>query len=394
MSIDLPSLVSQIRTASADVAQEMDALAVRLPKAVEALRKALGFDPEALRAKLVRAGDRWPGAIPTGDDLALSVPPPELKTSLHILGSDGSQIPPDRHAAALYYLINIGSLHYTAGSGRAPVASTTPSLHAGREALYQPDGGLIGPEIVQARRDIAEMAELARLAESCHGEPSLALLDNGLILWIALQVQGQQRKSADVLLKDYLSAMNRVRQAGAALAGVIDRPRHANVLALLHLLDMPLESIDPDQIQATPYLGLTDRSLLARVLAEGHRSAVFIYASPVNRDFKAAGHEVAFFYYRAPGVEEPMRVEIPMWVAESPELLGRVHAGLVEQGRTTGGFPYVLARSHELAVVSQPERQAVAGLFEEALIGHGVRPQHSRKQAAKRWLSGRRRHRV
>jgi hypothetical protein len=241
---------------------------------------------------------------------------------------------------------------------------------------------------------VAEMVELARLAEGCRGEPSVALLDNGLILWIALQVQGQQRKAADGLLRDYLGGMSRVQQSGSALAGVIDRPRHANVLALLHLLETPLESIDPDRLQASPYLGLTDRSLFSRLLGEGDRSAAFIYASPVNRDFKAAGHEVAFFYYRAPGADEPMRVEVPMWVAESAELMARVHAGLVEQGRTTGGFPYVLARAHELAVVSQQERQAVAGLFEHALLEHGIPPAISHKQSAKRWLGSRRRHRV
>jgi hypothetical protein len=392
MSLDLPSLVPQIQTASATLAEEMRALGERLPQAEAALRTVSSVDPEELQAKLAKAGNRWPGAIPTADELAQSLAPPSLTTPLHILGADGSQIPPDRHAAALYYLINIGSLHYVAGSGTPPSTTTTPSLHAGRQALYQEDGGLIGPEIVHARRDIAEMAELARLAESCQGEPSLALLDNGLILWIALQVQGQQRKSADALLKDYLHGMTRVREAGAALAGVIDRPRHANVLALLHLLDLPLSSVDQDHLQATPYLGLTDRSLFARVLPEGHRSATFVYASPVNSDFKAAGHEVAFFYFRPPGVREPMRVEVPMWVANSPDLLARVHSGLVEQGAATGGFPYVLARAHELAVVSQAERQTVDGLFDQNLLDLGLTPEYSHKQIAKRWLSGRRRH--
>ena len=366
MSLDLPHLVPQIQTAGAVIAEELAALGQRLPQAVDALRSASGIDADDMKAKLSRAGDRWPGAIPITDHLAETFPPPALQPPLHVFGADGSQIPPDRHAAAMYYLINIGSLHYVAGSGEAPSASSTPNLYWGQDELYLEDGGLIGAEIVGARRDIAEMAELARLAEGCQGEPCLALLDNGLILWIALQVQGQQRKSADALLKDYLHGMDRVRDADAALAGVIDRPRHANVLALLHLLDLPLDSIDPDRLQANPYQGLTDRSLFAGTLPEGHRSVSFIYASPVNQDFKSAGHEVAFFYYRPPGVKDPMRVEIPVWVANSPDLMAHVHAGLVEQGLTTAGFPYVLARAHELAVVNQAERRAVAGLFEES----------------------------
>lgn len=392
MSLDLPNLVPQIQSAGAAMADELRALGERLPAAVGALRAASGIGTDDLQAKLARAGERWPGAIPTTDDLTRTTAPPALETPLHVLGADGSQIPPDRHAAALYYLINIGSLHYVAGSGEPPAASSIPSLYSGRDALYTDEGGLIGPEIIHARRDIAEMAELARLAENCHGEPSLALLDNGLILWIALQVQGQQRRQADTLLKDYLRAMDRIRKAGAALAGVIDRPRHANVLALLHLLDLSLDEIDPDRLSATPYLGLTDRSLFAEVLPEGHRSVPFIYASPVNRDFKAAGHEVAFFYYRPPGVRDPMRVEVPMWVAEAPDLLNLVHAGLVEQGLTTAGFPYVLARAHELAVVSQAERQTVDAMFEQGLLAQGLESKRSHKQTAKRWLTARRHH--
>jgi hypothetical protein len=393
MSLDLPSLVPQIDAAGAAIAQELGDLAARLPRAVEALRAASEIDPDALQVRLARAGDRWPGAIPTGDSLARTFPPPNLDTPLHILGADGSQIPPDRHAAALYYLINIGSLRYTAGSGEAPIARSAPSLHAGREELYLGDGRVIGTEIVHARRDVAEMAELARLAEGCQPDPSLALLDNGLILWIALQEQGQPRQEVDRLLQAYLDQLDRVRSAGAALAGIIDRPRHANVLTLLHLLNLPVDSVNADQLQASPYLGLTDRSLFARVLDEGERSAVFEYAS-IDARFQKAGHTLAFFYFRPIGSSEPMRVEIPMWVADSVDLMERVHAGLIEQGRTTGGFPYVLARAHELAVVSRAERQAVDGLFEGTLLRRGVHRERSSKQTAKDWLGGRRRHRV
>ncbi len=144
MSLDLPNLVPQIQTAGATIAQELAALGQRLPKAVDALRAASRLDTDDLQAKLTRAGERWPGAVPTADDLAKSFTPPALQTPLHVLGADGSQIPPDRHASAMYYLINVGSLHYIAGSGEAPSASSTPSLFSGRDELYQEDGGLVG----------------------------------------------------------------------------------------------------------------------------------------------------------------------------------------------------------------------------------------------------------
>ncbi len=51
--------------------------------------------------------------------------PPDRAT---IIATDGSQIMPDRHAAYLYYLINIGAIVYHHGDGRAPDIHTSPSL--------------------------------------------------------------------------------------------------------------------------------------------------------------------------------------------------------------------------------------------------------------------------
>ncbi len=363
------------------------------PRALGAFEAAQRVQPDELRLRLSRAGENWRGSVPLSDNLGQTVPAPMLEPSLNIVGADGSQITPDRHAAALFFLINVGSLVYVPGSGQPPVTATHPRLYAGREDLYPAQGGLIGADLVNARRDVAEMAELARLAEARPGRACLALLDNGLTLWIALQDQGHARRATGELVKHYLAYMDRLRAGGAALAGIIDRPRHANVLALVHLLEMPLDAIQADQLADDPYPGLTDRGLFARLLPEGHRSALFSVV-PAHPEFKAAGHEVVCFYVRPPGAEDPMRVEIPIWVARAPGLVDRVHAGLIEQGRSTGGFPYVLARAHELALITQADREVVTGLLDEALLNQGVRPERSRKQTAKRWLGGRRRHQL
>jgi NurA domain len=393
MSLDLPNLAPQIQAAGAVISEELKAASAHWPKVLSAFEAARSLPPDELGARLARAGENWRGAAPVSDDLGLSAPAPALEASLEIVGADGSQITPDRHAAALFYLINVGSLVYSPGSGLPPVTATRPSLYAGREQLYLPEGGLVGADLVHAHRDLAEMAELARVVEARQGTPCLALLDNGLTLWIALQEQGQPRQATGELVRTYLSHMDRIRSAGAALAGVIDRPRHTSVLSLLHLLELPIDSLASNRLNEEPYPGLSDRALFGRHLPEGHRSAIF-KVLPAVPEFKAAGHEVAFFYFRPAGMTEAMRVEIPVWAAEDPALVNRVHAGLVEQGQSTGGFPYVLARAHELAVVTQADRQVVNRMLDEALLKHGVRPDRSRKQTAKRWLGGRRRHQV
>lgn len=392
MTLDLPELLPQIQQAGADMAQQLQASAARLPKAIQALSACGSLDHDSLSAKLAKAGDRWPGAVPTTADLTSTTSSPPPPTTFNVLGADGSQILPDRHSPVLYYLINIGSLLVTVGAGEAPVASTQTRLRFHEDDLYLASGSLIGPEIIHAQRDVQELAELARLAETCRETRTLALVDNGLLLWLALQVQDQPRQIVDELTKAYLGQLSALKAAGAAVAGVIDRPRHANVLALLHLIDLPMEAVTEEALKANPYHRLTDRALFASVLKGGERSPTFIYASPVNRAFRAAGHEIAFFYLRPPGSDDVLRVEIPAWVAETPDLMDLVHAGIIEQGQTTGGFPYVLARAHEIARVGPAERQLVDERLGNTLLAHGVHTRRSQKATTKRWLGGRKRH--
>jgi hypothetical protein len=393
MSLDLPQLVPQVAELAQEAAAQADERARRLPGALDGLHRAGEMDSEELSTRIARAGDRWRGALPAGERLAQAFPPPPHPERLHILGADGSQVVPDRHALASFYLLNVGSLHLLHGSGQAPGARSQPSVHFRDDDLYDEHQSLVDPSIVAGRRDAAEMAELARLAETCHGEPGLALLDNALLLWVALQERERARGLVEAILRAYLGHMQRVRDAGLALAGFVDRPGSANVLALVHLAALPIDSITPEALLATPHRGLVDRELFVRLLPPGHRSALFANASPLNRDFGQRGHEVFLFYLNTGYQGQVARVEVPRWVAEDHRRLGWVHAGILEQCRTTG-IPYVLVRAHELAVVAQADRLALEEMLRAALAQHGLHPRISQKAETKRWTAHRRRHRL
>jgi len=368
-------------------------LASRLPGLEAALTGLNDLEAQALAARLAKAGDRWPGARPTQEPPSLSYDPPSPPAAYHLLAADGSQIHPDRHAGAPFYLINIGSLQVNVGSGTAPRIHSRPVLFHDPADLYDEYGGLISNELINGRRDAAELGELARLAKGTAGQPTLALLDNGLILWLVLQVRDQPRRPVDEVLQRYMGHLTALRRHGAAVAGVIDRPRHANVVGLAHLGELPVESINDANHKASPYLGLTDRALFNRRLAAGQRSAVFVHGSPVNRDFEAAGHQVHFYYLKT-AEDSILRVEIPVWVASDANLLDLTQAAILADAAATNGFPYSLARAHELAVIRQAERQQVEAMLAAALLRHGLPARPSTKSTAKRWLTGRRRHRV
>ena len=107
-----------------------------------------------------------------------------------------------------------------------------------------------------------------------------------------------------------------------------------------------------------------------------------------------AGHEVHFFYLNTADGGQTVRIEIPQWVGEQPALLNLLHAALLHESRTTGGFPYVLVRAHELAVINPRERELLDQHIERRLLQAGEFRGPSQKSVTKGWTQGRRRHRL
>ncbi|MBI4771773.1 MAG: DNA double-strand break repair nuclease NurA [Chloroflexi bacterium] len=457
MSLEFSTLLTEIETMGATLAKRTGELAERLPEARAAL-ESIGLADDELHEKIRRAGDGWHGAIPAHEPVNSAVGIPPHPERADILGADGSQVYPDRHGSALYYLVNVGSILYPHGAAQAPRCFSSPQVFYHEEELYGDSDGLIPTALIDGKRDTAELAELARLAEetgraetggdavgatvsgrpgraetggdavgatvsgrpgraetggdavgaTVSGRPgraetgraetpapTLALVDNGLMLWLALESKGAHQREAGEILRQYIDQLDRVRDAGATIAGFVGRPRNANVLALLHLHSLAADQINPDTLRASRYRGLTDGALF-HLLGPGERSALFINASLVNRDFKARGHEMYFFYLNCgrEGKPEIARVEVPQWVALDADRLDFVHAALVEQCRVPDGFPYVLARAHELAVVTMEERRALEEMVQGALLRRGLLAEISQKAQTKQWTGVRRRHRL
>jgi len=59
-------------------AHRVEQLAIKLPQAVETFRQVALMNPEQLQAGIARAGNRWPGAIPTEEPLDFIASPPTL----------------------------------------------------------------------------------------------------------------------------------------------------------------------------------------------------------------------------------------------------------------------------------------------------------------------------
>lgn len=318
--------------------------------------------------------------IDTDHPLDAAIPPPPPPALATIIATDGSQILPDRHAAFLYYLINIGAIIYHHG------VSDEPHTHAAARLVYAEDDDLsdedqgIDATAANVQRDLGEIGLVAKLLRERTGlaRPALGLLDQRLLYW-----PFGQRQDADKVADEWCDRMSEIHAEGALLAGYIDRPSKRSVVSLLRGLGGP--PLDTVRLLDRPRQGgdLTDIHLFSHILGPGQRSRVFAEISPVNLRFtqKDPANEVAFFYYNpssaTPGDSEALgpalaRVDIPMWVANDPAAVATVHGLIESQCRITIDYPYVLMRADEIAVVGHGEAAELDTMIDLAMQDHGV----------------------
>lgn len=396
MTLELNQVASQVKAMG-------DSLAGRTTLQAQALQEVQALlnefsTAQALLLDRVASAERvqhklrfdWVGAAPTQEALAQAYPLPACPERITIIASDGSQIFPDQHAITLYYLVNVGCIAYRHGSNCKPdIFKPRPLLRYELEAVLDEQGNVISAGEVRVIRDMAELQALADLvpAYAGAGEPVVALLDGQLTLRVIDLPFDQQQKCQD----DYMPMLDRLREAGALIAGYIDRPRSTFVLALMRLAALEPQNITEETLRLNPFRQLTDLDLFS-FLGPGERSAIFSVKAKGLDKYSQAGHAIHFFYLNVsanPTVPYLARIEIPGWLAADRAGINMLHAGLVRQAHLNGGYPYVLARAHELAVISGEEREAVEMMLAVEMRRHHLSPALSPKQYNKGLLSGR-----
>lgn len=392
MALELNKLAKSIEQLGENTAHRLKTLEQRLP-AAEIVLNAMAADPAKLQRQIEKALKlKWRGAIPTHEPVNAIYPQPQLPTRFNFVAADGSQIYPDRHGLGLYYLINVGSIVIRYGTGEAPVCNSLPQLFFDDQDLYyEGEDFPITSERVNARRDAEEVAELARLTPlEADSAPTVAVIDGTLRL--ASNAREQNRAFVDDVRKKYLDHLDAVKASRAALAGVIDRSASDWVVRLLNLASLEPDEMTQQAFDETDlFPGATDTDLFHR-LKFGERSALFTTTPPPHDLYSERGHHVHFFYLNAgqPPNDSPLRVEVPEWVARDQAKLDLVHASAVEQSQHTGGYPYALTRTHELAVVAVAEHRALDELLVAALVRHGIAPNVSQKARGKAMVAKRR----
>ena len=388
MALDFQRVYDKIKQIGAGARERQESLNKQRSHASELLSFYANRIDE-LQAKVERARQHDPNlrcALPLTGRLDASYPVPVSPSQATLIAADGSQINPDRHAAVLYSLINIGAIVIELGSDKPPETFSFSDLKHGDE-LYT-ETGILNEDMIALGRDLAERKKLLDLAAD-YPSPVIALTDGPVELW------GAKNSSEDTYrasLEKHLSILSQLHVKGVTVAGYVDKPGADLVIRLLEIAALPDDQLK-DVRQKHSLRGVTDRWLYG-CLPGSHRSAVFGLQSS-SRTHYTGDLALHFFYLNVGDEKLPslVRVELPKWVADDGEKLDLLHAVLLQQCRIMGArpYPYILHRAHELAVVTFDEKRQVEQMLQiELRRAGGEVEEESNKQSAKS-LPGRKR---
>lgn len=374
MAVDFQQVQQQVKQMGENAPRRARHLREKRKEAHQNLR-AYAAKGDMLQKKVdtaLQANANLRCALPTEEQLDHRVPCPEMPEQIVLLAADGSQINPSRHASVDFCLVNVGAILMHHGLADSP-PTTVQSQLLYDDQMYA-GGGRITERMVALQRDLSERTLLAQLAEEVD-PPLITLTDGPLELWVGREGALEAKAYQDAF-QDYLAALRQLHSLGASTAGYIDKPRGDLLVRLLEIATLPRDQIDKAGREYRPYLGITDANLFADLLGPGERSALFGIQSR-NANQYTADLALHFFYLNVSRDEKhpyTVRVEIPAWVVEDAVMLNHLHAALMHQCKILGSrpYPYILHRSHEVAVVTQDERAQIENMIVLELRRRGL----------------------
>jgi hypothetical protein len=403
VALELNKLTGQVDAMGRALASRRDVLSERADQA----RDILAARPEVsdeLRRKIeaARQIDEWRrGCIPLGERLDERRRPAAVPRMFTLIAADGSQVYPDRHGIATYYLLNTGTIVLRAGTGQAPSVDSVPEIFFENADVYDEEGRVRTPEYVGSQRNRREFRALADLAEAERAAlggdvavPIVCLIDGPLLPW--LRSDPEHGDAINQEIEFFTAQMARMRAVNAIPVGYVDRPESAYVLRILELIDLPVTGITRETLRQGRFIQLTDRQLFSG-LAPNERTGLFEPNSDANDRYRirSGGDRIAFVYANMTRPERGKdsaiaRIEVPGWAASDGDRLDIVQAAIYANCEPTS-YPYVLARAHELAVVGQDEKGDLEQMLFQALLRNGLMPEVSFKAANKLLTGGGRR---
>lgn len=408
----MPINVLSLRQQVSDYGERSAKLIEYHRERTERLRRVLRgeVDGETVVAKSRAAnaaqGVRFGGAIfDDGGDLSLQIPFGREPSDYALIASDGSQILPDRHKPMLFAFVQAACacvVYGCEGNDAAKKLSFDLQQQKSSRIINEDDLAMHSESVnlnslVSNQRDLLEIELLAEVSEkfAALGVKCVMLVDGSIVPFALLNERAlAANKKLFTTLVDYL---DRIRDTGAVLVGVIDRP-NSNGLAQTCALaeantinEATLRDLDKR------HAGIYDRHILESVLSPQRRTAMFDPNWLVNDDEHLGrfGHAMRACYANfseQPSVDDRssfvhrsssiMRIEMPLWRSMSEDV-GAVSAVIQRHVRIGNGYPFILKAAHEEAVVGKDDQAEIENAIHQELMRRGIFVRESSKQEAK-----------
>ena len=306
-----------------------------------------------------------------------------------LIAVDGSQILPDRHKPMMWALARAAAVCIVYGNGSEPALARAlagePVLRFwSEEELWTSgrDGEPLTAGDINTERDVLERELLAERCEAARGAGLLpiALTDGSLLPFSLLNDRAWGNRPDPRALDSFRrvsNALTRMKDAGALVAGYIERPNSAAVIKACAAVG------GGRQPPPTAF----DRHLYERVLGPGQRGALFDPGWRVNGSdlLGGDGNAIRAVYARIePAAARPntIRLEVPEWRSKASDL-ATLTAILARQTRLGAGYPFLLKAAHEEAVLTRRDQAELDTALLGAMQRHGLRFAASLKQSAK-----------
>jgi len=389
MPINANLLRAPIEAAAAGASRDRASREALLDRLAAVLRPGADPAPFAADDGAVADGQRArfnaepaTGVFACGD--SESIPP-----GFALIAVDGSQILPDRHKPVMWALARAAAVCIVYGRGSDPALARAlagePVLRFwSEEELWTSgrDGEPLTAGDINTERDVLERELLAERCEAARGAGLLpiALTDGSLLPFSLLNDRAWGNRPDPRALDSFRrvsNALTRMKDAGALVAGYIERPNSAAVIKACAAVG------GGRQPPPTAF----DRHLYERVLGPGQRGALFDPGWRVNGSdlLGGDGNAIRAVYARIePAAARPntIRLEVPEWRSKASDL-ATLSAILARQTRLGAGYPFLLKAAHEEAVLTRRDQAELDTALLGAMQRHGLRFAASLKQSAK-----------
>ena len=302
------------------------------------------------------------------------------QTNYTILGVDGSQVYPDRHLSSTnLFLINTGYCMLEYKEQSKATLDSTPYVFQSTTLL---DAKIpFSTDIVDLKREEMEF-ELAfkkslEIKNKKNPNNFACLYDGSLVFW---HLETKTTAIKDIFLSKYLQQLNNFCEEKILIASLVSLPQNHEITNLFRT------GLQGQQIYENLYSALDlfiDTSLLQIALPEFHRTALLSSPSKIA-DLYPEPLKPYFCYINAG--KEIVRLEVPSWIAHTPESFNKVCQIVLDQCLKGYGYPVALAEAHEQAVIKGPDRE----FFYHLIYRSGIQNKHkfylSQKSLKKRGM--------